>query len=61
MLKHLEAADKPPNRHDKLNNAVDEMQIDGLSSLQYTFVEKIEQAFHTHIKVDLNMEDDMIY
>ena len=61
MLKHLEAADRPPNRHDKLNNAVDEMQIDGLSSLQYTFVEKTEQAFHTHIKVDLNMEDDMIY
>ena len=61
MIKHAENDDKPPNRHDKLNNAHAEFDTDGISSLHYIVLQTLSESLYTHLKVDLDMEGDMIF
>lgn len=61
MIKHTENDDKPPNRHDKLNHAFAEFDIDGLSSLSYVVQHVFNESLYTHVKVDLDMEGDIVY
>jgi len=61
MIKHAQSKEAPPNRHDKLNNAHGEFQVDGISSLQYKVLNKEIRQLYTIVQVDLNMEGDSIY
>ena len=61
MIKHAQSKEAPPNRHDKLNNAHGEFQVDGISSLQYKVLNKEIRQLYTFVQVDLNMEGDSIY
>lgn len=60
MIKHAETQEKPPNRYDKLSNAQEEFQTDGISSLQYTVLNVEFEPLYTKVRVDLNMEGDII-
>ena len=61
MIQHRESQEKNPNRFQQLIDSKQEFVLDGLSSLQYTVLSKESLPLYTLIKVDLNMEGDMIY
>ena len=61
MIEHTEPLEKVPTRHEKLENSNEQSYTDGLSSLQYKVLEKTYEDLYTRVKVDLQMEGDMIY